>query len=283
MRNGIFVRSVLVAAITLMIQAADAQTNLNSTVGFQNKSKTTVKVCIYAGAAEMYPIALKCMTLKPGESQRWDRGQVPVLSVVAYDPGLIDVARCSRVAINDPARIEVFDKGSKNCIQATDRVKIVPDPKPVNPQPPGPQRGNTLRVCNTSIDEPVYFAITFALGQTNYFTEGWWYVNRGDCQNVDLDRHWREQGLPATVRYKTYIYGETSGTLGGIVKKVWEGDDPKFVFCINDNKGKFGNKHQDIVDGVVWESDCKAAAGKRTVKMWPITVPRVGELWKWNF
>ncbi len=275
---------ILIASIAILMQAANAHAQGGSIVGFQNKSKTTVKVCVYAGAAELYPFAEKCMTLKPGEKQRWDRANVPVLSVFAFDPGVIDIARCSLLAIPDPLFIEIFDKGSKNCVQATERVLIVPDPKPTpTPPPPGTQRGNTLRVCNTSVSEPVYFAITFALGQTNYFTQGWWSVNKGECQNVDLDRHWREQGLPTTVRYKTYIYGETAGTLGGIVKKVWEGDDPKLAFCINENKGKFGNKHQDASDGVVWESDCTAANGKRTVKMWPITIPKLGELWKWNF
>lgn len=272
----------LLSVTTIFTHTVSAQTSGNTVVKFKNNGRTPVKLCFYKDAEKTYPFALKCITLPPGNVQTWDQGSHKQFDIFAFDPGIIDVLRCSFKGVAGAGLVEVFDKNTDGrCLQPTARTVIVkPTPKPM---PPGPPPSEILRVCNISVDEPVHFAITFALGQTNYMTEGWWSVGKNECTNVDLTERWRLQNLPANFRYKTYIYGETAGTFGGIVKKVWEGDDPKFAFCINENKGRFGNKHQDISGGVVWESDCTAASGKRMVKMWPVPIPKLGDPWKWNF
>lgn len=283
MRDRMFGIFIMMIAALLFPPTISPQAAGSKLVTFKNSSRTPVKVCLYKDVNKTYPFALKCMTLAPGAAQVWDQGKVAEYDVFAFDPGIIDVLRCSFMDLTEFSVVEVFDKEKNDlrCVKPSGRHTVVrPTPKP-SPSP----IAEILRVCNTSIDEEVFFAITFALGQTNHMTEGWRSVKKNECTNVDLSERWRLQGLPAQFRYKTYIYGETAGILGGAVKKVWEGDDPKLAFCINDDKTRqFGNKQQEVTeDAVLWESDCTPAAGKRMVKMWPVTVPKLGDPWKWNF
>lgn len=283
MRTRITNILLVLTATIFFAQVASSQASANTKVNFKNNGRTPVKLCLYTDAEKTYPFAFRCLTLAPGASQTWDQEDIKQFDIFAFDPGIIDALRCSFKGVAGAGLVEVFEKNTDGrCIQPTARTVIVkPPPKPL---PPGLPPSETLRVCNTSINEAVYFAITFALGQTNHMTEGWWSVGKGECTNVDLTERWRLQGLPTGFRYKTYIYGETAGTLGGALKKVWEGDDPKFAFCIDDPKEKrFANKQTDVSDGVVWETDCSATAAKRMVKMWPIEIPKTGEQWKWNF
>ncbi|MGQ0540332.1 MAG: DUF1036 domain-containing protein [Blastocatellia bacterium] len=283
-RISTFVSSfILVAAIAATVQTANAQEYGGSIVTFHNKDTKTVKVCIYGGLAQLYPLAEKCMTLKPGERERWDHKGRRHFTVYVFEPALIDELRCKQTPPNDPAYVEILPKGSRSCVKTTERLD---GPKPDPNRPPDVSRSdNMLAVCNLSSQEPLHFAITYATGQSGYFTEGWWRLIKNQCLEINLEDLWYKQKLPPHYRFKTYIYAETEGKFGGAVKKVWEGDDPKFAFCINDEKKKqFGNKHQDASDGaLVWESDCTTANGKRMVKMWPITVPKLGDPWKWNF
>lgn len=283
MRTGMIGILLVFAATILLSGSVSSQSSGNTIVNFKNNGRKPVKVCLYSDAEKTYPFALKCMTIAPGDVKTWDQGSHKQFDIFAFDPGVLDALRCAFKGVANAGLVDIFDLKTAGCLVPRSRpVTAKPMPKPI--EPPSSTTGNMMRVCNLSIDEPVFFSITFALGQTNHFTQGWWRLIKNQCLDVDLEELWQKQGLSTTYRYKTYIYGETAGNLGGIVKKVWEGDDPKFAFCVTDEKSKpFGNKHQDVVDGVVWESDCAAAAGKRTVKMWPIEMPTRGSLWKWNF
>ncbi len=283
MARAILAGSVLIAVIAFGTTPVNTQEYGGSMVYFHNKDAKAVKVCIYAGAAEFFPLAEECLTFKPGEMSSWDKKGIHVFTLYVFEPALIDKLRCKQMLTNDPAYIDILPKGSRNCVNTTARL-LVPKPDPNKP-PYASRSDNMLMVCNLSSPEPLDFAITFATGQTGYFTEGWWRLIKNQCLEINLEDLWYKQKLPLHYRFKTYIYAETEGKFGGAVKKVWEGDDPKFAFCIDDDKTKqFGNKHQDMTDGaVVWESDCTAANDKRTVKMWPVLVPKAGELWKWNF
>lgn len=280
-----FATAVLVSGIGFGIEPAAAQEFGGSTVVFKNDGQTPVKVCIYAGKGELYPFAVECMTLGARSTGRWDhQTRTRQFSLWVFEPGLLDEFRCRTLGLNDPSFVQINAKGAKTCVSSTPRL-LAPPPDP-NKRPYESRSDNMLAVCNISNPEPVFFAITYATGQTGYYTEGWWRLIKNQCLEINLEDLWYKQGLPVHSRFKTYIYGETEGRLGGAVKKVWEGDDPKFAFCINDDKVKtFGNKHQyPVVEGgVVWESDCASAPGKRIVKMWPVTVPKLGDPWKWNF
>jgi hypothetical protein len=105
----------MAAAIALMVQAANAQNEI-SMAGFENKGRSKVKVCIYAGAAELNPLAQKCVSLEPGSIYRWDRGEFTVFSVFAFDPGVIDKIRCTQKTIVDPATIQIFEKDQKTAL-----------------------------------------------------------------------------------------------------------------------------------------------------------------------
>ena len=138
-----------------------------------------------------------------------------------------------------------------------------------------------LRVCNTQ-NERVYFSIAFSLSQSNYVSEGWWYLNKNNCMNVDLSKRWKKKGIPEDVRSRTYIYGETKGSFGGIVKKTWEGDNSQFAFCINENKTNyFKNFRYRKVNGKFVKNGC--GTSKEMVRMNEVKFPASGTLMRWNF
>jgi len=281
MRTGIFGILLVLTATILFSGRVSPQSSGNTIVKFKNNGGKAVKVCLYSDVVKTYPFALHCLTIAAGDVKAWDQGRHKQFDIYVFDPGVLDALKCAFRGVANAGLVDIFDIPHAGCLVPRSRP-ITTKPKPI--EPPPPTSGNMMRVCNLSVNEPVHFAITFALGQTNHFTQGWWRLIKNQCLDIDLEELWRKQGIPTTYRYKTYIYGETAGSFGGAVKKVWEGDDPKLAFCISEDKAvQFGNKQHDIVDGVVWESDCTTANKKQMVKMWPVEMPAKGTLWKWNF
>lgn len=147
---------------------------------------------------------------------------------------------------------------------------------------PKPPLHYTLRVCNSQ-EEKVFFSISFAIDPGNFATEGWWFVNPKGCFNVDLEKRWKMAGVPANVRSKTYIYGETKGILGGAIKKSWEGTDKQNEFCVNVNKDNyFKNLRYVTVNGNVKKNACQGS-GQELLKMNELSFRGGSELVNWRF
>jgi len=148
---------------------------------------------------------------------------------------------------------------------------------------PPPRKFYKLRVCNKQ-DDKVFFTLTFAT-VSNYASEGWWWVAAKKCNDIDLTPRMEVAGVPTNFKNAplVLIYGETEGILGGAIKKVFEGDDSRFAFCINEDRSKsFRNYKWREVGNRGVPIPC-SGSGKELVNMHNIKSPGNGTLYKWDF
>lgn len=137
-----------------------------------------------------------------------------------------------------------------------------------------------MRACN-NIDEPLFFAISFAAPSRDFRTEGWWQVRANSCILVDMTKRWKLAGIAEGERAQTYIYGETKGMFGGAIKKTWEGDDPLIAFCVNSSKLPYFKNHL-FRPNTRDRAPCKGA-GKELVQMSEVDFPTSGTTMRFNF
>jgi hypothetical protein len=148
---------------------------------------------------------------------------------------------------------------------------------------PKPRKFYRLRVCNDQ-DEKVYFTITFAT-MSNFATEGWWWVNSNNCYEFDLSARMEMAGTPTNIwsSIPLFIYGETEGAFGGAIKKVFEGSDPKFAFCINDDRSKSFRNYRWRQEGdKAFPIPCSGSS-RDLVNMREVKYPAKGSLLTWRF
>lgn len=148
---------------------------------------------------------------------------------------------------------------------------------------PQPRKVYSLRVCNDQ-DQKVFFTITFAT-MSNYATEGWWWVSPKNCYEFNLTARLEMAGAPSNFKNSVpvFIYGETEGIFGGVVKKVFEGTDPRYAFCIDDDRSKsFRNYKWRESEGRLEPLPC-AGLKQDLVKMSEIKYPAKGRVLTWRF
>lgn len=148
---------------------------------------------------------------------------------------------------------------------------------------PAPRKFYKLRVCNKQ-DEKIWFALTFAT-VSNYATEGWWWVGAKNCFDIELTPRMEVAGTPANAKNAppVLIYGETEGILGGAIKKVFEGSDSRWAFCIDEDRSKsFRNYKWREVGTRAVPIPC-SGSGRDLVNMQNIEPPAKGTLYRWDF
>lgn len=148
---------------------------------------------------------------------------------------------------------------------------------------PAPRKFYKLRICNKQ-DDKVFFTLTFATA-TNYASEGWWWVEANKCHDIELTPRMEVAGVPVNFKNAPLIliYGETDGILGGAIKKVFEGDDSKWAFCINENRSKSFRNYRWREVGTKLEPIPCTGSGQEFVKMRRIVSPAKGTLYRWDF
>jgi hypothetical protein len=225
MRPSVLTHAALVAVLAVGTMLTSPETALAQAIAINNLGRETVKVCAYNAGDPAKLVALRCWTLKGGQSASWTRSGM--FSVAVYRPGLLDEFLCqadrvsSSFYVTQPCRIHTSD------------------PRPAVAQ---------LRVCNQGPWPGVNFAIAYLSNRAEdeyrrriniHSAEGWWHVEQGTCVDVALDTRW-----PAWYRTQLggnrggydgpelYIYGET----GGIIQRVWQGNDRSPSFCVNESK-----------------------------------------------
>lgn len=140
---------------------------------------------------------------------------------------VIDYARNRGVArvILTPSSTREFELLPQNFRVPTDalvpqRAAPAPTPAPL-PTPTPTPASSTVKVCNAN-EEAVNFALHYYMFDYAGLSQGWWRVEPGECETVDLSKERRKRGFdPFYAGATVHIYGETDGILGGMIQKAW--------------------------------------------------------------
>ena len=218
--NRAFGRAVMaLAAFAVGLGAAPAfaqDVGDNPQVRVENASDETRKICFHKPkTVTLFPIG--CVTLEPGESILWNRkGNFSPFKVKVYeDRKMLDKYLYSRDLPGDTGKIIV----SEGFRFGFSRFKNI-------------TRSYSVRVCNTSQDDDVWFSLGYDMAGS-LMSEGWWSVKRDECKTIQVTKNLKDKwGLNTRSAPRVHYYARTYGEK----PLFWSDKAGSVRFCLN--KGK---------------------------------------------
>lgn len=188
----------------------------NPPVKIENTGDETRKICFHkAKRVTLFPIG--CVHLKPGEHIFWDRKSTftPFQVKIYKDRKLIDKYLYSRDLPGDTGKI-LIGTGARFGFSRFKNIR----------------KQFTVRVCNDTYDDPVFFAL--GLDYANFMvSEGWWSVEKGECKNIPITRRAKDNwNIPYSSIPRVYYYARTYGDK----PLFWRRGENARVFCLNPGK-----------------------------------------------
>lgn len=188
----------------------------NPPVEIKNTGDETRKICFHK-PKRVTLFAIGCVHLKPGEHIFWDRKSTytPFKVKVYKDRKLVDKYLYSRDLPGDTGKIIIGTGGRFGF----SRFKNI-------------SKQFTLRVCNQTYDDPVYFSL--GLDYANFMvSEGWWNVKKGECKNIPITKRAKDNwNVPFSMIPRVFFYARTYGEK----PLYWRRGDNARVFCLNPGK-----------------------------------------------
>lgn len=188
----------------------------NPPVEIRNTGDETRKICFHK-PKRVTLLAIGCVTLKKGENIYWDRkGVFTPFKVKIYEKRkLIDKYLYARDLPADTGKV-IVGNGARF---GYSRFKNI-------------SKQFTVRVCNNTQNDPVYFALGLDYAD-KMVSEGWWNVKKGECKNIPISKRAKDNwNLPYSQVPRVFYYARTYGDK----PLYWNKGDGARVFCLNPGK-----------------------------------------------